>query len=137
DNVNNTDNVDTAQTLYESAMKASEAKNYAQSAQLFRQAAELGHAEAQRELGVAYIQGLGVEKNGNEAVKWLQIAIMKGKTKAKNYLEEYEKNEEAEKMQLNLRDGSTPEGVKLTEDGEIEGVEPITEEAVELPESLE
>lgn len=56
------ENTDNAQTLYESTLKVSEAENYTQSAQLFRQAAELGHAEAQRELGVAYIEGFGMEK---------------------------------------------------------------------------
>lgn len=40
----------------------------------FEQAAEAGNAQAQAALGFLYLEGLGVEKNENEGVKWLRMA---------------------------------------------------------------
>ncbi len=42
-------------------------------------------------LGQLYLQGIGVPKDVELGKSWLLIAIMKGKTEAKTYLEEYEK----------------------------------------------
>lgn len=55
------------------------------------------------------------------------------KNGSKNLLGRVQKKEEEEMMKISLSDNSMPEGVKLTEDGNIEGVEPMMEEAQELP----
>ena len=48
----------------------------------YLKAAQLGHAEAQAELGLCYYIGSGVEKNENEAAKWYLKAAEQGNPKA-------------------------------------------------------
>ena len=48
----------------------------------YRRDAENGDAEAQYELGLSYIYGVGVEENISEGVKWFQKAAEQGKTEA-------------------------------------------------------
>ena len=52
-----------------------------------RQAAELGDAKAQSNLGVAYYYGEGVAENTAEALKWLSKAAEQGYAKAQYNLE--------------------------------------------------
>ena len=80
-------------------MRSSQMKDAAES---FLIAAELGHSEAQAEIGKCYYYGSGVEKNTAEAVKWLRKAaendiseaqallgkcFYEGKSVTKNYAE--------------------------------------------------
>ena len=46
----------------------------AQAFQSFEKCAKLGDAESARYLGIMYLRGKGVEKNANEALKWLELA---------------------------------------------------------------
>ena len=48
----------------------------------YRRDAENGDSEAQYELGLSYIYGIGVEENIAEGVKWFQKAAEQGKTEA-------------------------------------------------------
>jgi TPR repeat protein len=52
-------------------------KNYVEAAKWYRQAAELGHANAQVVLGSLYLKGEGVEKDETEAMKWFRKAAEK------------------------------------------------------------
>jgi TPR repeat protein len=54
----------------------------------FQEAAELGHAAAQYELGVAYSLGLGIEQNNEESMKWYRKAAEQGHEEAIDFLEE-------------------------------------------------
>ncbi len=47
----------------------------------FRRAAKLGNKEAQKNIGLMYIQGLGVEKNWPMAYCWLKLASTSGDNK--------------------------------------------------------
>ena len=53
-------------------------KDYLQAVIYFRQAAEMGHADAQNFMGVCYYNGKGVDKNYTEAVKWYRKAAEQG-----------------------------------------------------------
>lgn len=53
----------------------------------FLEAAEKGHAEAQRRIGLMYRDGLGVERSISEAGKWLGRAADQGDADAKKELE--------------------------------------------------
>ena len=50
----------------------------AQAFQSFEKCAKLGDAESARYLGIMYLRGKGVEKNPNEALKWLELAAQQG-----------------------------------------------------------
>ncbi len=54
----------------------------------FKQAAELGYADAQYVLGQSYYRGIGVKANRNQARKWLQLARENGNTQAAALLEQ-------------------------------------------------
>ncbi|HIJ79058.1 MAG: hypothetical protein OEY01_08575 [Desulfobulbaceae bacterium] len=53
-------------------------KNSKFAAELYGKAAQAGHAEAQYRLGVMLRQGDGVDRNEQEAVKWLEMAAKQG-----------------------------------------------------------
>jgi TPR repeat protein len=53
-------------------------KDYVTSAQLYRQAADLGHTNAMVALGVHYRQGLGVGQDLTVAVRWFRAAAERG-----------------------------------------------------------
>jgi len=57
--------------------------------QELRAAAERGVAEAQYNLGVAYIKGDGVARHYGEAVKWYRLAAQQGFEKAKTALNDF------------------------------------------------
>lgn len=52
----------------------------------FLSAAKAGNADAQNTLGIMYREGLGTEKNGEEAFKWLEMAAKRGHLKAQSNL---------------------------------------------------
>ena len=49
-------------------------KNLPEAIRWYRRAAEQGHARAQRNLGVCYAIGTGVDQDTVEAVKWYRKA---------------------------------------------------------------
>ena len=49
-------------------------KDFAEAAKWYREAADQGHADAQKSLGVMYAAGNGVPQDGVEASKWLRKA---------------------------------------------------------------
>jgi TPR repeat protein len=61
-------------------------KNETQAFERYRKAAEKGHAGAQLCLGYSYSEGLGVSKDLNQAVFWLQKSVNNGEAKANAYL---------------------------------------------------
>jgi TPR repeat protein len=50
--------------------------------EFYRQAADMGHPQAQEDLGLIYYTGYGVEQNFVEAVKWYKKAALQGRTKS-------------------------------------------------------
>ncbi len=58
------------------------AKDDAESVKWYRKAAEQGYAHAQTNLGMAYLNGVGVAKSDQEAAKWFQKAAMQGDVRA-------------------------------------------------------
>ena len=56
----------------------SDTPDFAKSATLFRRAADLGNAEAAYALGLQYLQGRGVARDGGRAAEWLQRAADAG-----------------------------------------------------------
>jgi TPR repeat protein len=61
--------------IYDQALAYDDAKEYRKSAPLYKEAAELGNANAMALYGSALLLGRGVPENGAEAVKWLQLAM--------------------------------------------------------------
>ena len=53
-------------------------QDFSRAAELYLQAAELGHIEAQMNIGLMYSQGQGVRPDDREAVKWLAQASEAG-----------------------------------------------------------
>ncbi len=78
-----------AQALYEQGVRARDKEGATQKAvQLFRQAAELGHAEAQYALGACCDNGQGTAQNYAEAVQWYRKAAEQGNADAQTALGE-------------------------------------------------
>lgn len=71
-----------AEGLYQRAKRYSKGEgvlqDYAKAAQYMRQAAELGYAFAQNDLGSYYAKGLGVPQDFQEAAKWYRKAAEQG-----------------------------------------------------------
>ena len=55
-------------------------------------AAEQGHDVAQAELGRLYAEGVGIEKDETEAVKWYRMAAEQGIAVAEEALAKLEQN---------------------------------------------
>ena len=55
-------------------------------ANLYRRAAEHGNARGQYNLGVCYNDGIGVEQDDNEAIKWYRLSAEKGYSRAQHNL---------------------------------------------------
>jgi hypothetical protein len=53
-------------------------QDYREAAMWYRKSAEQGFAIAQKNLGVLYAQGSGVEKNEAEALRWFAAAVEHG-----------------------------------------------------------
>ncbi len=58
-----------------------------EASKLFNLAAEMGDPESARYLGLMYLQGKGVKKDSNEAIKWFEIASQGGDAMAKRNLQ--------------------------------------------------
>ena len=75
-----------AVAVYEEAVKVYETqgpgRDDARAAQLFQQAAEVGHPGAQFYLGILYSKGQGVAKDQATALKWYRQAAMNGSVRA-------------------------------------------------------
>ena len=73
-------------TIHSEAVKyfkgESTPKDLEKAANLFRQAAEMGHAGSQYNLGVMSYLGQGVEKDIKEAARWFMLAAEQGKASA-------------------------------------------------------
>jgi TPR repeat protein len=61
-------------------------RNQEEVARLFRLAAERGHADAQRALGMLYANGEGVARSDPEAAQWLHKSAAQGNDRAKQEL---------------------------------------------------
>ena len=64
-------------------------KEYAKAFPLFKQAAEEGHAGAQHQLGKLYMEGNGVKRSPQEAIKWYRKAAEAGDKDAQYWLGYY------------------------------------------------
>lgn len=84
----------------------------------FQEAAELGHAAAQYELGVAYSLGLGIEQNNEESMKWYRKAAEQGHEEAIGFLEEL-----GERVPAGGEDGAEKWYLKAAEQGNEEAIE--------------
>ena len=84
----------------------------------FQEAAELGHAAAQYELGVAYSLGLGIEQNNEESIKWYRKAAEQGHEEAIGFLEEL-----GERVPAGGEDGAEKWYLKAAEQGNEEAIE--------------
>jgi len=72
-----------------SAKRAYERKDYVLALKEFTPPAQQGNAEAQLYLGKMYMQGEGVLKDPNEAVKWLKTSAVQGNADAQFFLGSY------------------------------------------------
>ena len=57
--------------------------NHAEAAIWYRRAAEAGHRKAARALGLLYLTGAGVARDGDEAAHWLRISAEAGDLQAR------------------------------------------------------
>lgn len=77
---------DSSDMIYNEGKSFYDAKNYTAAFPKLKQAADLGHAEANYYVGVSYDFGRGVQKNDAEAVKYYRVAAEKGLAAAQNDL---------------------------------------------------
>jgi tetratricopeptide (TPR) repeat protein len=68
--------------LYDMGLELQREGKDAEAVTRFRQAAERGHGAAAYELGEAYNDGRGVEKDLNEGAKWINTAASRGEPRA-------------------------------------------------------
>lgn len=66
--------------------EASERKDYETAMRWYRQAAENGNAEAQDNVGLFYLMGMGVKKDAAEGARWLRKAAAQGNEVAERNL---------------------------------------------------
>lgn len=69
-----------AEQLFGQALRSSKGKDYVTAAQYYGQAVQYGHPGAQNNLANLYINGLGVEKNVQEAVRLYEESAKHGNT---------------------------------------------------------
>lgn len=81
-----TDNANAKYYLYKALLDIPENQNEEEAIKWLKEAAQLGLAEAQSELGVCYQTGRGVEKKLEEAVGWFQKAADQNDAFAQNRL---------------------------------------------------
>lgn len=72
--------------LYQKGEACAEVEAYVEAVKWYRKAAEQGHAEAMRSLGICYQEGYGVPQSREEAVRWYRQAADKGDAEAMNNL---------------------------------------------------
>ncbi len=84
------DESETAETYYQDGMRYhsgdSVEKDETMAAELFRKAADLGHLQAQSNLGICYLLGKGVDKDEELGAKILEEAANKGNSYAQLYI---------------------------------------------------
>ena len=61
-------------------------QDYSEALKWFREAADQGNSDAQRQLGLMYYDGIGVSKDYGEAFKWLQKAASQGHANAQYHI---------------------------------------------------
>ena len=66
--------------------EAAEGKDYKTALRWYRQAAETGNAEAQDDVGLFYLMGMGVKKDPAEGARWLRKAAAQGNPVAERNL---------------------------------------------------
>jgi len=71
---------------FSSAVAAFKRGDYASALNAFRTLGKEGDTTAQYNLGVAYHEGLGIQKDDAEAVKWYRMAAERGHPRAQNNL---------------------------------------------------
>jgi TPR repeat protein len=71
---------------YDIAVDAYTAGDYEKAFPIYERLALAGDIDAQADLGIMYVQGYGVSKNINEAVKWWTRAAERGNNKAQGHL---------------------------------------------------
>ena len=74
--------VSEAERLYRSGLAAQRSGDERIAAERFRQAAEKGHPAATTELGLAYEEGRGVDRDAAEAARLLNLAADSGEPRA-------------------------------------------------------
>ncbi len=72
----------------EEGLAAFEARDYTKAFELLKPIAEQGDAEAQCIIANMYHLGLGLDRNGSEAIKWYMLSAKKGYGVASNNLAE-------------------------------------------------
>jgi len=72
-------------------------KDYTKARNLFRYSAELGFANAQYDLGIVLLDGVGGEPDKADAVKWFKKAAEQGNRDAKKILKELGEKEPSDK----------------------------------------
>lgn len=95
--------------IYAQACECVRNGNTAEAIRLFRQAAELGHAEAQCRLGYRLMEGIGTAKDDAQAVDWFRKSAAQGYEDAKKRLPALEADFAAEwKRDLSQREPVPP-----------------------------
>ena len=74
------------QKEYEEGMNFYTVQQYESAVKQFAAAANLGHAEAQNQLGLCFAKGEGVKQDDAEAIKWFKMAAEQGYASAQNNL---------------------------------------------------
>ena len=69
---------ESAEKQYELGIEYYNNQEYSKAVEHFRNAAALGHAEAQYSLGCLYYYGIGVTQNYTEATTWIRKADEEG-----------------------------------------------------------
>lgn len=73
---------ETPEDIYQKGEACYAAESFEEAVKWYRKAAELGHPEAMRRLGVCYALGQGVSQQHEEAVTWYRRAVDLGDAKA-------------------------------------------------------
>ncbi|MBK20374.1 MAG: hypothetical protein CMM52_16200 [Rhodospirillaceae bacterium] len=66
-------------------------KDAKKAVELYGEAANSGHVGAQKEYGAALALGEGIEKNTDEGLKWLMIAVQQGHQGARDFAKNFTK----------------------------------------------
>jgi TPR repeat protein len=71
-----------ATQAYDEALAYIDAEEYRKAAPLLKESAELGNVDAMAVYGGYLLLGQGVQENGLEAVRWLELAVEKNQVRA-------------------------------------------------------
>ncbi len=78
-----------SQEMLDQANRWYESERYSVAGELYKKLAREGNAEAQRKLGIIYLNGLGTKKNFPKAIKLLKSAAVQGDVEAMTSLGDY------------------------------------------------